>query len=183
MIETTERRRAAVGYDSNPVVTMDEQLAVALSGRAMTVHVDRVGAADRIAALGAAAVDPDTHGKGRLAALLMRVRLQHDRGARKEASILFSHWLRSQREFRKWKIRDGDALVLKFASAVVLEWQQGRRWRAAERAIALGVPMETYTRHWPMRFDWAAVELDRAESEIAAPLRKQLSRRIVPTQK
>lgn len=183
MIDAGRRMNRQAVYETHPVVTLDEQVSVALSGRAMTVHVDRVGAADRIAALGAASVDPETRGQGRLAALLMRVKLHHDRRARHEAAIVFAHWLRDHREVGKWKLKSGDSLFLKFSKAVLLEWQQGRRWKATERAISLGLPMEVYGKHWPQRFDWAASELDRIESEIKRPLQRQLSRRIFTVQK
>lgn len=58
----------------------------------------------------------------RIAALLQRAKHGADHSTLGQSALLFAHWMRKQPRYAAWKIRGGDSLLVRFASAVVSEW-------------------------------------------------------------
>lgn len=76
----------------------------------------------RLTAAGTAEINPAK----RLASLLQRAKAGVDHAAIRPAIILFAHELNHQRDCQQWRIRNGAAMVLRFAERVVLEWLRDR---------------------------------------------------------
>lgn len=166
----------AAVFERYEVKTLREQVGSSMDAPTLKVDVRHVGHADRIAALGAASVARGIQREGRLSAMLWRIKLNNDRSQLRPAAILFAAWMLKRPEFRRWKIRSDLGIVRRFALLVLVEWHAGRPCHAAERAAALQIPMETYTQHWPIRFDWAKSKLDVVDWSIHSEVQKQLSR-------
>jgi len=66
-----------------------------------------------------AEIDPRT----RLGGLLLRLKLGADGSVAREAAMLLEHWVRHQRAFRRWKLRQGRGdLVQNFVRQCLDEW-------------------------------------------------------------
>lgn len=76
------------------------------------------GARMRENAVGAPVIDI----RRRIAALLQRAKHGGDHSTLNVAAILFARWMRGQPRYAAWKIRGADALIVRFAAAVVTEW-------------------------------------------------------------
>lgn len=121
-----------------PVVCIREALATAVNAPDLTPGgraVDLVGALGaaahnryfdtgngrmqaRLSAVGTAQINP----RRRMASLLERAKYGRDKAAVRPAVYLFADYLRRRFEYRNWRVGDGNALVIAFASCVVSEW-------------------------------------------------------------
>jgi len=125
-----------------PVVSIQDMLGTAVNatnlspGRHAVSVVGALGAAAhnryfdsdagrmqaKLTAVGVAEINP----RRRMAALLDRAKYGLDRAAVRPAILLFADYLRRQREYAHWCVRDGNALVFRFAALVVVEYLYDR---------------------------------------------------------
>ena len=95
---------------------------VAALGTAAMMRAGTMGPAGpcmQVTAVGTPVLDP----RRRLASLLQRAKLGHDRAALGPAVLLFARWIARHNDYaHKWKLADGESMSIKFAAAVISEW-------------------------------------------------------------
>lgn len=110
-----------------------------------------LGAVERVAALAYTQMNPgalehsateqiEIDPGSELAAVLIRLKAGGQRREAERALQLLVQWIRHQRAYAKWKVRDGDSLVHTFARRALFEWLNdtcpecgGAAWRGLER--------------------------------------------------